>query len=452
MPIKQVKPGPKWKFLSRTTLFFIVLFMLSVGAGWGIAGVVDFVNVVNNLDSTEPGSEVESLPGSLPERINVLVIGSDNRPGETKARSDVLMVASFDQRTGRVAVVSIPRDTRVQIPGYGYNKVNAAYALGGAKLSRQVVESLLGLEIPYYVATDFNGFKDIIDTLGGVTIDVEQRMYYPDEGINLRPGKQQRLNGEDALGFVRYRHLPLGDIDRVENQKKFLMALANEMLTFKAITKLPQLLPQIQNCVQTNFTAGQLLELARMGTKFDPNQMVVTTLPGDFLELAAGSYWQVRDGLVVGLLDKLMEPGGTPPVWQPTSIDKRPPPSSDKNDKASDNKQLGGNEEIKDSKNAGDNSSRDSEKPGSDKDSDSTTSKSGQNNAGSGKQSDIGNNNGASDEPDWINIKQSGGSDTSTQSNAGGEANANQSKTEASTKLTPKANSNRDTDGNSDAG
>jgi LCP family protein required for cell wall assembly len=185
MPIKRVKPELKWKVLSRTTIFFAVLFIISVGAGWGIAGVADFVNVVNNLDSMEPGSEDESLPGSLPERINVLVIGSDNRPGETKARSDVLMVASFDQKTGRVAVVSIPRDTRVQIPGYGYNKVNAAYAFGGAKLSRQVVESLLGVEIPYYVATDFNGFKDIIDTLGGVTIDVEQRMYYPEEGINL---------------------------------------------------------------------------------------------------------------------------------------------------------------------------------------------------------------------------------------------------------------------------
>jgi LCP family protein required for cell wall assembly len=451
MPIKRVKPELKWKVLSRTTIFFAVLFIISVGAGWGIAGVADFVNVVNNLDSMEPGSEDESLPGSLPERINVLVIGSDNRPGETKARSDVLMVASFDQKTGRVAVVSIPRDTRVQIPGYGYNKVNAAYAFGGAKLSRQVVESLLGVEIPYYVATDFNGFIDIIDTLGGVTIDVEQRMYYPEENINLHAGPQQRLNGEDALGFVRYRHLPLGDIDRVENQKKFLMALADEMLTLKAITKLPQLLPQIQDCVQTNFTGGQLLELARMGTKFDPTQMVVTMLPGDFLELTAGSYWQVRDGLAIGLLDTLIEPGGTPPEWQPTSIDKRPP-SSNKDDKDSDDKQPGETEGAKDTKNTGDNSIEDSEKSGSDKDSDSTAGKNVKNNAGSGKQSDTSNKNNTSDEPDWINIKQPGSSDTSTQNDAGDEASNNQSKTGTSTKLTPKANSNRDTDGNSDAG
>jgi len=192
------------------------------------------------------------------------------------------------------------------------------------------VEPILGVEIPYYVATNFNGFKDIIDTLGGVTIDVEQKMYYPEEDINLQAGLQ-RLDGRDALGFVRYRYLPLGDIDRVKNQKKFLMALADEMFKLKTVTKIPQLIPQIQNCVETNFTPGEMLDVALAAAKTDPQAMIVTTLPGDFLEMPGGSYWQVNEKLVSGLLNKLMEPGAVVPEWRPTSIVMGPTTATEKN-------------------------------------------------------------------------------------------------------------------------
>ena len=316
------------KFRTRSIVALVVLFFFCFGVGWGSAGAIDLYRVMSNLgengiDADDPALTAEN-PTNLPERVNVLIIGADTRPNETRARSDVLMVASIDRSTGRIAVLSVPRDTRVNIPGYGNNKINAAYAFGGAKLAVKTVESVVGIKIPYYVATNFNGFKDIIDTLGGVTINVEQRMYKPAEGINLKPG-QQRLNGTGALGFVRYRDLPLGDIDRVENQKKFLMALAEEALQLKTITRLPQLIPQIQNCVDTNFTPGEMLDLAVAAVKVDPQNMVVTTLPGDFLELPGGSYWQVNTKLAAGLMDRLMEPGAVAPEWQPTSIVMRPP-------------------------------------------------------------------------------------------------------------------------------
>jgi LCP family protein required for cell wall assembly len=322
---QNLPPKKKSKLLTRTNIVMLVLFFFSVGLGWGVAGAADLINVMYNLGEDGFDSGVLSeASATLPARINILIIGADTRAGEVRARSDALMVASLDRKTGRIAVVSIPRDTLVQIPGHGKNKVNSAYALGGAKLSRQAVETLLGVEIPYYVATNFDGFKDIIDTLGGVTIDVGQRMYYPEEDINLQAGLQQ-LNGRDALGFVRYRHLPLGDIDRVKNQKKFLIALADEMFKLKTLTKIPQLIPQIQNCVDSNLTPGEMLELARMAVKFNPQDMIVATLPGDFLELPEGSYWQVKDKLAVGLLNQLMEPGAEVPQWQPTSIVMRPP-------------------------------------------------------------------------------------------------------------------------------
>lgn len=313
------------KYRTRSIVALVVLFFFCFGIGWGTAGAIDFYRVMSNLGESggdDPALSAEN-PTDLPERVNVLIIGADTRPNEMRARSDALMVASIDRSTGRIAVLSVPRDTRVNIPGYGTNKINAAYALGGAKLAVKTVESVVGLKIPYYVATNFNGFKGIIDTLGGVTINVEQKMYKPEEDINLKPGLQ-RLNGYDALGFVRFRTLPLGDIDRVANQKKFLMALAEESFKLKTITKLPQLIPQIQNCVDTNFTPGEMFDLAVAAVKTDPQNMLVTTLPGDFLELPGGSYWQVNTKLTAGLMNRLMEPGAVAPEWQPTSIVMRP--------------------------------------------------------------------------------------------------------------------------------
>lgn len=310
----------------RAVIFFTLLFCLSAVIGWAGAGAVDLLNALNSLDGEEgSGGFLPGLIdfGNLPERINVLVIGCDNRPGEQRARSDVLMLAGLDRKTGRVAVISIPRDTRVDVPGCGYNKINAAYAVGGAKLSCRVVEKLLDVKIPYYVVMDFNGFKGIIDTLGGVTLDVEQRMYYPEEDINLYPGVQ-RLNGSDALAYVRFRHYLRGDIDRIEKQKKFLLALADEVLEFKTVTRLPKLIPQIQNCVQTNFTSGEMLALARYAPKLNAQEMVLTTLPGDFLELEQGSYWQAKEHMAKGLLDRLLQPGAEVPKWQMATIDKRP--------------------------------------------------------------------------------------------------------------------------------
>ena len=311
---------PKRKRITRVAVFLTILFIFSVGLGWGTAAVVDLVKVLDQVsDNGERGTDLDALwSTNLPQRINVMIIGEDTRPGETRARSDALMVASLDRVTGRIAVISIPRDTRIKIPGYGINKINAAYALGGPQLTRRVVEPLLGVEIPYYVATDFNGFKGIIDTLGGVTINVERSMYKPEEEINIKPGLQ-RLNGKDALGFVRYRTLPLGDIDRVSNQKKFLLALADEMFQVKTVTRLPQLIPQIQNCLKTNFTAGEMLDLAQLAVKFNPDEMVVGTLPGNFLE-ASGSYWLVNENVAKGLLDRLMEPGAKAPEFQPATL------------------------------------------------------------------------------------------------------------------------------------
>lgn len=219
------------------------------------------------------------------ERLNFLLLGSDARTGETRARADTVIFAAADTDGKWLALLSIPRDTRVEIPGHGRDRINAATVYGGPELACDTVARLLGQPIDYYVMTNYEGFKEIVDILGGVTIDVEKDMYHydPQEGgrytINLKKGVQ-RLNGEQALMYVRYRGDPLGDIARVQRQQKFLMALADEIMQPATIIKLPRLIPVIKRCVETNMPLSKMLALARMARQLDDVQIVTATLPG----------------------------------------------------------------------------------------------------------------------------------------------------------------------------
>jgi len=282
------------KFIALMLVFTVSFFTGKFIADWGMAG--------------SPRSQGENVSGEdadLPvNRLNVLLLGMDARPGEKEARTDSIIVVSIDRDTKKIAMVSVPRDTLVEIPGHGPNKINSANALGGAELAKKTVESLLGVEIPYYVKTNFEGFKEIVDTLGGVDIEVEKRMYYPAENINLRPG-MQRLNGTDALGYVRFRHDALGDISRAERQQKFLTALAKEMLRARTIIKLPKLIPQLMDAVETNLKMGDAIFLARVASKLNPDNIVTATLPGTFYNYKGISYWKADEDKAKVVLNDL---------------------------------------------------------------------------------------------------------------------------------------------------
>ena len=144
-------------------------------------------------------------------------------------RTDAMMLASFDPEGNEVALVSMPRDTMVQIPGHkGYDKINAAYAYGGVMLAKQTVANLLRVPIHYYVLVDWRAFKESIDLIGGVDLYVDKDMYYEDPYadlvIDIKHG-YQHLNGELAGQYVRFRKDELGDIGRVQRQQKFMLSL-----------------------------------------------------------------------------------------------------------------------------------------------------------------------------------------------------------------------------------
>ena len=284
-----------YKLKSRARLVFVVVLALTLLAGGGLyaLGFLDEMLYDMRITDTLPESK-----DAFEERINILALGVDARKGEDMARTDTMMLCSVDTEKNLMSVLSIPRDTRVYIPGHGYEKINSATLYGGPDLAMKTVSDLLGIKINKYVLTDFQGFEDIVDSLGGVTIDVKQRMYHPDpqDGgiytIDLRPGVQ-RLDGKKALQYVRYREYALGDIDRTEQQQKFISALAREVLQPASVVKLPSLAYSIYKAVDTNLSLSEMTRLAQSARKLTNANIISQTLPGKFLNLDSGSYWEV---------------------------------------------------------------------------------------------------------------------------------------------------------------
>lgn len=228
-------------------------------------------------------------------KINIMVMGVDER-GDDAGRSDTLFVMTVDTNTKEVAMLSIPRDTRVKIPGKGWDKINHAYAFGGYQLTQKAVEGLLGIKIDHHIMIDIAGFKKIIDAMGGVTIDVEKRMYYTDpyddDGglvIDLRPGTQH-MDGQTAIQYVRYRDED-GDIGRVERQQKFLKAVLNEVASPSVLTKIPGIIREFSSVVKSDMSTSEMLSLAKILNDASKKGLKTDMVPGQPAYIDEVSYW-----------------------------------------------------------------------------------------------------------------------------------------------------------------
>jgi len=228
-------------------------------------------------------------------KMNIMVMGIDER-GDDVGRSDTLFVMTIDTNTKEVAMLSIPRDTRVKIPGNGWDKINHAYAFGGEKLSQEAVEGLLGIKIDRRVLINIAGFKKIIDAIGGITVDVEKRMSYndpyDDNGglvIDLQPGRQH-MDGDTAIQYVRYRDEE-GDIGRVERQQKFLKAFLNEVASPSIITKVPAMIREISSVIKTDMSTSEMLNIAKMLNDASKKGLKTDMVPGKAAYIDEVSYW-----------------------------------------------------------------------------------------------------------------------------------------------------------------
>jgi len=243
------------------------------------------------------GDDELDSPNGLQNRVSVLLIGADQRPDQIKFNTDSLILASADTKTQQISLLSIPRDTRVALSGHGYLKINEIAALTDLPTLQKNVEQLTGVTLTGYVQTNFAGFKKIIDTLGGITVDVEKDMYYEtgdleDGYINLHQGVQ-RLDGSQALQYARFRHDALADISRTARQQVVLKAVAKEMFRLSTLPKLPFLIPQLMEAVNTNLSAKDIFALAKVAVGFDSANVISQTLPGAFLDIDGVSYWKV---------------------------------------------------------------------------------------------------------------------------------------------------------------
>ena len=281
-----------------------LVFGVFFGIGTGLTAVFQH-NTAGQVESKDQSKD--AIEG---ERINILLLGVDARPGEEHSRSDVMMLLGIDTEQNRVVVVSIPRDTKLDNTEYGVDKICGINAVSGPEAAVKTVEEMMDTDIDYYMEMDFKGFKKIVDTLGGVTIDVPCRMYKPLEGIDLQPGVQQ-LNGSQALGFVRYRGYTTADIQRTAMQQAFIKALAREVLQPKTIPRIPRLVKELSQCVKTNMPLSEVMRLATWVPHFDSGHLAAQTLPGNFYDVRdeagnlVASYWIADENQASSLLDQM---------------------------------------------------------------------------------------------------------------------------------------------------
>lgn len=285
----QSKPRPKKVRRKKFLYYFLTaVFISMIFFGFKMADTV-FAPVIKadtglNPEGVLPDAEEDG------DSYNVLLIGTDQRDNEP-SRSDTLILATLFPQEKQVKMLSIPRDTRVSIPDRnGQEKITHAHAYGGVELTQKTVENYLGVDIDYYIKVNFQGFKNIIDILGGVTLNVEKRMYYPSEEIDLQPGLQN-LDGHDALAYVRFRSDGQGDIGRVERQQKFLAALTEHVKSFTTLTKIPSLVKEVNNHIQTNMGTKDIIYFASKFISIDPQNIETKMVPGRADLVGGISYW-----------------------------------------------------------------------------------------------------------------------------------------------------------------
>jgi LCP family protein required for cell wall assembly len=226
----------KRKKRKSTSIVLVLLVLFGATAGYVSyqykQGVNQSLEKINN-GSTENNvnEEVYAFEGKKDQygATNILLLGSDAREGEKVSRADTIMIAHYNEDKGTYKLTSVMRDIYVSIPGEGKHKINSAFMHGGPELMRKTIKENFDIDLQYYAIVDFQGFVQLIDEAfpNGVEINVEKRMEeYVD--VPLEPGLQ-KLNGDQMLSFVRFRHDAIGDFGRVQRQQQALQAIGDQL-------------------------------------------------------------------------------------------------------------------------------------------------------------------------------------------------------------------------------
>lgn len=260
-------------------------------------------------------TEPSAFDWSGNDRLTILLLGVD-KSVTGASRTDTIILVNIDPKGKSASMLSIPRDLKVVIPGYGVDKINAAFALGdfnkvqggGPGLAIRTIEANLGIPISAFVQIDFNGFVDMVDTVGGVTLDVPYPLKddtYPAEDYNYQrvyfPAGWQHMDGDRALKYARTRHQD-GDGRRSARQQQVLLAIRDQALDLDLIPQLPTLISQFGNSVRTDISVADAIRLAKLGSEIPRDRITQTSLiPALYDDQGSdGTYYLSADWDAVG--------------------------------------------------------------------------------------------------------------------------------------------------------
>ena len=304
---------------------WVALLIVGVGGGLAVASIQLLDNTLteaspNTPDVLQAEKAVDAqLPGAP---INILLLGSDKRAGQggsgDPGRADSIILIRMDNDQGFISMLSFPRDLYVNIPGHGVGKINSSFALGGPAKAIETVKALTGQPINYFVNIDFNGFVKLVDQVGGVYLDVDRKYFNKNtpgaagsySEIDLKPG-YQRMNGKDALSYVRYRHTD-SDFARIARQQAFLSELKRQTNRFGNLPEIPSYAGIFARNITTNIkSVPVLLGIMEQAITTDKDRIARAALTGNLAMRGGASVVEAPASEVSLKVDQWLHPSFT---------------------------------------------------------------------------------------------------------------------------------------------
>ncbi|MHB1335411.1 MAG: LCP family glycopolymer transferase [Candidatus Humimicrobiaceae bacterium] len=285
-------PGKKkgFKRLPLYARILIIFFASIIGiAAIGAALFYWYINKANTTMNSITSSEIENIltpVQSIEEPVSILILGRDSRDTSNDlGRADTIMLLYLNPGQKTATLLSIPRDTLVDIEGYGQDKINAAYAYGGEELMIKTVSNFLNAKINHFVTIDFDGFVKLIDALGGVDIIIERPLIDPKSGANFSAGNHH-LTGEQALAYSRSRSTELADIGRIQRQQFLFSNLVEQKLNTQYLGKIPDYFNILVENTKTDLDLLTILRYAKAGLSFGAGNFETAIVPthADWIE------------------------------------------------------------------------------------------------------------------------------------------------------------------------
>mgnify|MGYP001820129793 FL=1 len=253
-------------------------------------------NLVFNYGESEPQPILSQPPG----QVNILLLGADARPGNTRFRTDTIVLVTLNPRLGKVNMLSFPRDLYVQIPGVGMNRINTAYFYGKIPLVKQTFQHNFGVTPDHFVVINFSSFKQIIDSLGGLDVYVSNRLQDYRAGYFVTiPQGMVHMDADTVLWYVRSRKTT-SDFQRNQRQQDVLRAIFNRLISLDGIKRAPELYNLYKNNVMTDISLKDLLPLIPLATQVSQDQ---TRINHYYIGPGKVSSWVTPGGAMVLLPD-----------------------------------------------------------------------------------------------------------------------------------------------------